>query len=176
MSTARGRASLPYRRGVGIALIDGRGRVFVAERIDTPGTWQMPQGGIDKGEQPRAAARRELLEETGISAARIVAVTRGWLRYDLPDELAHRVWGGKYRGQEQKWFLMRFLGQDADIDVNAGHAEFSRWKWLPFARLPLVIVGFKRDIYRKVVKTFAAMVAAENKATRRKPNARKKPL
>ena len=160
---------LPYRRGVGIALIDARGRVFVAERIDTPGAWQMPQGGIDEGERPRAAAIRELKEETGIDRACIVAVTPTWLRYDLPKALIGKVWKGRYRGQMQKWFLMRFLGQDDDIDLAAHHAEFARWKWLPFARLPGVIVGFKREIYRRVVKAFAAKVAASRKKPKRTP-------
>src|SRR3954469_16192773 len=100
----------PYRRGVGIVLVNGDGRVFVAERIDTPGAWQMPQGGIDKGETPREAALRELLEETGTAKARVIGVPRSWLRYDLPADLQSKVWKGKYRGQEQKWFLMRFTG------------------------------------------------------------------
>src|SRR5436190_1346118 len=100
----------PYRRGVGIVLIDARGRVFVGQRRETKGAWQMPQGGIDKGETPRAAALRELKEETGTDKARIVAVSRSWLRYDLPAGLQTKVWKGKYRGQEQKWYLMRFTG------------------------------------------------------------------
>ena len=159
--------ALPYRRGVGVALIDAKGRVFVAERLDTPGAWQMPQGGIDKNEQPRAAAIRELQEETGITGARIVAVTRAWLKYDLPADLVEKVWKGRYRGQMQKWFLMRFTGRDTDIDLTAHHAEFARWKWIPFARLPKVIVGFKRQIYKQVVKAFAAKVAAFARPTRK---------
>jgi putative (di)nucleoside polyphosphate hydrolase len=151
---------LPYRRGVGVALIDAKGRVFVGERLDTPGAWQMPQGGIDKGERPRSAAIRELQEETGITAARIVAVTPKWLKYDLPADLVGKVWKGRYRGQMQKWYLMRFTGRDGDIDLAAHHAEFARWKWIAFARLPKVIVGFKRDIYAQVVKAFAARVEA----------------
>lgn len=158
--------SLPYRRGVGVALINRAGKVFVAERIDTPGAWQMPQGGIDKGERPRTAAKRELWEETGTKKAKIVAETRGWLKYDLPADLRNKVWKGRFRGQEQKWFLMMFTGDDADIDLGGEHPEFSRWKWISFRRLPTVIVGFKRKIYREVVAEFAATVAAVVKPKR----------
>ncbi len=157
---------LPYRRGVGVALINRAGKVFVAERIDTPGAWQMPQGGIDEGEKPRAAAKRELWEETGTKKAKIIAESREWLKYDLPARLRKKVWKGKYRGQEQKWFLMLFTGTDADIDLAGEHPEFSRWKWISFRRLPTVIVGFKRKIYREVVAEFAAIVAATAKPTR----------
>jgi putative (di)nucleoside polyphosphate hydrolase len=149
----------PYRRGVGIALIDKRGRVFVGQRIDTTGAWQMPQGGIDHRESARAAAWRELKEETGTGKARIIAESRGWLTYDLPKRLQGKVWGGKYRGQKQKWFLMLFSGTRRDIDLSAHAPEFSRWKWLPFDELPDVIVGFKRALYRKVVAEFAEDVA-----------------
>jgi len=149
----------PYRRGVGIALVNARGEVFVGQRRDTAApAWQMPQGGIDKGEDPRAAALRELAEEIGTDKAEIVAETPDWVRYDLPPDLAARMWKGKYRGQEQKWFLMRFLGTDADIDLEAHHPEFSAWKWLPFRELPNVIVGFKRGIYEQVVAAFAPIV------------------
>jgi len=157
---------LPYRRGVGVALINRAGKVFVAERIDTPGAWQMPQGGIDAGERPRAAAKRELWEETGTKKAKIIAESRDWLKYDLPADLRKKVWKGKYRGQEQKWFLMLFTGTDADIDLDGEHPEFARWKWISFGRLPTVIVGFKRKIYREVVAEFAAIVAATAKPKR----------
>jgi putative (di)nucleoside polyphosphate hydrolase len=167
----------PYRRGVGIALMDARGRVFVAQRIDTKeSAWQMPQGGIDKGETPRKAAMRELLEEIGTDKARIIAATRGWLRYDLPEDLRGKVWNGKYRGQQQKWFLMEFLGTDADINIDTIHPEFSSWKWLPFMRLPGVIVGFKREIYKQVAEVFggkATELAKTSKlATPRRKRAR----
>ena len=150
----------PYRRGVGIVLLNAKGRVFVAERVDTPGAWQMPQGGIDKKETPRAAALRELREETGTDKARIIATTRAWLRYDLPADLQRKVWKGKYRGQAQKWFLMKFIGEDADIDLASEHQEFSAWKWLKLEDLPKVIVGFKREIYEQVVAAFRDKVKA----------------
>lgn len=165
----------PYRRGMGIVLVNARGRVFVAQRIDTKElAWQMPQGGIDKGETPRAAALRELQEEIGTDKARIIAVTRGWLRYDLPADLQAKVWKGKYRGQEQKWFLMRFTGADTDIDLATEHPEFSTWKWLPFTHLPRVIVGFKRDIYRQVVTAFKDKVAAIAKPIAKKKAPKKR--
>ncbi|MEQ9449751.1 MAG: RNA pyrophosphohydrolase [Rhodospirillaceae bacterium] len=139
--------------------MNDQGRVFVAQRLDTKEpAWQMPQGGIDKDETPREAALRELREETGTDKARVIAVTRKWLRYDLPADLQRKVWGGKYGGQEQKWFLMKFTGTDADIDIDTDHPEFSAWKWLPFSRLPHVIVGFKREIYKQVVEAFAEKV------------------
>ena len=153
------RKPLPYRRGVGVVLVNRAGKVFVAERIDTPDAWQMPQGGIDAGERPRTAAKRELKEETGTDKARIIAESRDWLTYDLPANLVGKVWKGKYRGQKQKWFVMLFEGQDADIDLAAEHPEFSRWKWLSFAQLPRVIVGFKRALYRQVVAEFADVIA-----------------
>jgi putative (di)nucleoside polyphosphate hydrolase len=151
----------PYRRGVGIALINAKGLVFVGQRLDsTEPAWQMPQGGIDQGETPRAAALRELHEEVGTDKAEIVAQTPDWVRYDLPADIAAKTWKGRFRGQEQMWFLMRFTGTDADIDIATKHPEFSAWKWLPFPQLPKVIVGFKRPIYDAVVKAFADRVAA----------------
>jgi putative (di)nucleoside polyphosphate hydrolase len=153
-------SSKPYRRGVGIVLLNAKGKVFVAERTDTPGAWQMPQGGIDRNELPRAAALRELAEETGTDKARIIAVSRAWLRYDLPADLQKKVWKGKYRGQEQKWFLMQFTGRDEDIDIATEHPEFAAWKWAKFEDVPKMIVGFKRDIYREVVATFLEKVRA----------------
>lgn len=149
----------PYRRGVGIALINARGEVFVGQRFDsTEPAWQMPQGGIDKGEEPRAAALREMLEEIGTDKAEIVAETPDWVRYELPPEISAKIWKGKYRGQEQKWYLLKFTGVDADINIATEHPEFSHWKWLPFAELPNVIVGFKREIYVKVVTAFQKTV------------------
>ena len=147
-------AALPYRPGVGVMLINRAGHVFVAQRIDMPGeAWQMPQGGFDEGEDPRDAAWRELEEETGTRKAEIIGETRGWLAYDLPPEVLGKiVWGGRYRGQTQKWFAMRFLGKDKDIDIAAHkHPEFSAWKWAPVGSLTKLIVPFKRDLYKQVV-------------------------
>jgi len=158
---------IPYRRGVGIVLVNERGKVFVAERLDTPGAWQMPQGGIDEGETPRETALRELHEEIGTNKAKIIGVTRAWLRYDLPEHMLGK-WNGKYRGQEQKWFLMRFTGTDADINLDGEHPEFGTWKWLPFTHLPRVIVGFKREIYKQVVTAFKEKVAVLAKPAKKK--------
>jgi putative (di)nucleoside polyphosphate hydrolase len=134
-------ASLPYRRGVGIALFDRRGQVFVATRIDTPSdAWQMPQGGIDDGETPRA----EWLGESS-----------DWITYDLPRHLVGKAWRGRYRGQLQKWFALAFTGEDRDIDLRASrHPEFSAWRWVALAETPGLIVPFKRDLYARVVAEF----------------------
>ena len=141
-------------------LLNRTGRVFVAQRIDTPGAaWQMPQGGIDKGESPRDAALRELTEETGTDKARVLAESRDWIRYDLPRELVPRVWKGRYRGQEQKWYAMLFEGRDADIDIATEHPEFSAWRWAELEDLPGMIVAFKRPLYQAVVAEFRGLVA-----------------
>lgn len=146
----------PYRRGVGVVLLNAANQVFVAQRIDTEEpAWQMPQGGIDKHEDPLAAALRELEEEIGTANAELVGETDGWLRYDLPADFQGKVWKGKYRGQEQKWYLMRFLGRDDDINLDTAHPEFSTWKWTDFHSLPELIVGFKRDLYKMIVAAFA---------------------
>lgn len=151
-------SDLPYRRGVGIMLLDARGRVFVGRRIDTPDAWQMPQGGIDPGETPRQAAQRELKEEVGTDRAEIIAETKDWLRYELPPELRGGVWGGRYRGQEQKWFALRFLGSDSDINIATHEPEFDAWRWLPPADLLRGIVPFKRALYEAVLHEFAALL------------------
>jgi putative (di)nucleoside polyphosphate hydrolase len=153
-------ASLPYRRGVGIALFNAAGKVFAAERIDTPGAWQMPQGGIDKHEEPWPAALRELKEEIGTAKAVRLHET-DWLRYELPEGLVGHVWHGKYRGQEQKWFAARFIGVDADIDLEADrHPEFRAWRWVALGELPDLIVPFKRELYMSVVTAFAEFAGA----------------
>jgi putative (di)nucleoside polyphosphate hydrolase len=140
-----------YRAAVGIMLLNDAGRVFVGQRIDTPGAWQMPQGGIDDGEEPRAAALRELKEETGIDKVEVLGETEGWLRYELPVELHGKVWGGRYRGQRQKWFAMRFTGTDSDVDLATEHPEFDAWKWAAQDELPELIVPFKRQLYVDVL-------------------------
>ncbi|MBC7133135.1 MAG: RNA pyrophosphohydrolase [Roseovarius sp.] len=150
-------ARLPYRRCVGVMLANPEGHVFVGQRIDTEmPAWQMPQGGIDKGESVTEAALRELHEETGVTAdkVRIEAETPDWLPYDLPHEIVPRIWKGRYRGQEQKWVLMRFLGEDADIDIATAHPEFSQWRWLPPDELLAHIVPFKREVYARVLDAF----------------------
>jgi putative (di)nucleoside polyphosphate hydrolase len=145
-----------YRPAVGIMLLNRPGEVFVARRIDMPNwpAWQMPQGGIDAGETPRQAAFRELNEEIGTDNAEIVAESRGWLQYDLPVELAGRRWGGRYRGQRQRWFLMRFTGCDGDINLATEHAEFDAWQWVAPLRLPKLIVPFKRQLYIDILAEF----------------------
>ena len=153
-------ARLPYRLGVGIVLFNGQGRVFAAQRSDTPGAaWQMPQGGIDAGEEPSAAALRELHEETGITSVEILAESEGWLDYDLPGELIASVWDGRYRGQRQKWFAMRFLGNDGEIDLEHHSPEFTAWRWAVFAELPASIVPFKRRLYRELLAEFGHLAS-----------------
>lgn len=143
-----------YRRGVGIMLLNNRNEVLVGRRADATDAWQMPQGGIDEDENPRDAAFRELREEISTDKAEIIAETKTWLRYDLPPELRKR-WNNRWRGQQQKWFVMRFVGVDADIDVATEHAEFSAWKWVPVDRLPELIVSFKRQLYVDLLREFA---------------------
>ncbi len=144
-----------YRSGVGIMLLNARGEVFVGQRIRNGNrTWQMPQGGIDSGESPRDAALRELREEIGTDNVEILAESRGWTRYDLPTHLQNQVWAGRWQGQQQKWFAMRFLGSDSEIDLRTEHPEFSAWRWIPAGALPYLIVGFKREVYREVLRQF----------------------
>jgi putative (di)nucleoside polyphosphate hydrolase len=147
-----------YRRGVGIMLLDRDNRVFVGRRVDITGDhWQMPQGGIDAGETPRDAARRELKEEIGTDNARFLAESAGWLRYDVPRDVARRVWGKRYRGQMQKWFAMRFTGGDSEIDLETHHPEFNAWKWVAPAALPELIIPFKRQLYLDILAEFAGI-------------------
>jgi putative (di)nucleoside polyphosphate hydrolase len=159
---------LPYRPCVGVMLINGEGRVFVgrrAERGDAPegvGTWwQMPQGGLDPGEEPEAAARRELAEETGVRSARFLARAQEWFTYDLPSELVGVAWEGRYRGQKQMWFAARFEGPESEIDIGPreGHEqEFDAWRWVSLQELPPLVVPFKRKVYLSVIEEFGALV------------------
>jgi putative (di)nucleoside polyphosphate hydrolase len=147
-----------YRRGVGVMLLNAEGKVWVGARIDNPDdAWQMPQGGIDAGEEPWATALRELEEETGIVPDLVerIALCPERLRYDLPDEWRPRLWGGKWLGQEQDWFLARFLGEDSDVNIATAHPEFREWQWVDAGRLPELIVPFKRDLYRRLLEAFA---------------------
>ena len=154
--------ALPYRPNVGVMMIDGRGMIFAARRLDSPvPAWQMPQGGIDAGEDPRAAALRELEEETGVAPAlvQVLDETPDWLSYDLPPELLGKMWKGRYRGQTQKWYLLRFLGRDEQIDLEQEHPEFSEWRWVTADEMIEAIVPFKREIYRQVVAAFRSHLA-----------------
>lgn len=155
---------LGYRPGVGVMLLNGEGRVFAGQRIDSArDAWQMPQGGIEPGEEPREAAMRELKEEIGTNKAKLLAESRGWFAYDLPAELAGTLWGGRYRGQRQKWFAMRFTGAESDIDIHTAHPEFRAWRWLAAEDLPGLIVPFKRALYEAVLAEFRHLVVGPKK-------------
>ncbi|MFB2594874.1 RNA pyrophosphohydrolase [Paracoccus sp. p4-l81] len=154
---------LPYRPCAGVVLINADGLIFAGRRIDrdganpaAPPAWQMPQGGIDADEKPKAAALRELWEETGVGAdqVQVIAKTPDWLTYDLPPELMGRVWGGKYRGQKQRWFLMRLMADDDAINIATEHPEFGEWRWISADDMLAAIVPFKRAVYEQVIAAF----------------------
>ncbi|MFC2969416.1 RNA pyrophosphohydrolase [Acidimangrovimonas pyrenivorans] len=156
------RARLPYRPNVGVMLINGAGLIFAGQRLDSAlPAWQMPQGGIDKGETPAEAGLRELEEETGVSPdlVEFIAEAPEPVRYDLPDELLGKIWKGKYRGQEQHWLLYRFLGRDDQVNLATAHPEFSEWRWIHAADMLEAIVPFKRAVYEQVIAAFRPHLA-----------------
>ena len=161
---------LPFRPCVGVVLFNRDGLVFIGRRLDGPGyvdpthAWQMPQGGIDAGEAPWPAALRELREETNIRSVERIGEITEWLKYDIPRELVGQAWNGKYRGQTQKWFAMRFVGDDSEIDLahpdGAAEAEFGAWRWEPLRNVPRLVVPFKRAVYDRVASEFGGLATA----------------
>ena len=149
---------LPLRIGVGIILLNNKNDILVGKRIDNPGNfWQMPQGGVDKNENFLQAAKRELEEETGVKSVKIIKELDGWFTYDLPGNLLGKIWKGKYRGQKQKWFVMKFIGKSNEINVKTENPEFFDWKWIEFTKLPDVAVHFKVSIYKKIKKKLTSL-------------------
>ena len=156
--------SAEYRLGVGIVVLNAEKKVFVAQRIDNPSAaWQMPQGGLDAGEEPLDGVLRELEEETSIAptSVSIIAESDGWLSYDFPDDLRAKLWGGRFSGQKQKWYLARFTGDEAEINLETEHPEFSAWQWIDFDQTVEMIVAFKRPLYELIYQEFAEIVAQQ---------------
>ena len=150
---------LPLRNGVGIIVLNDKNKVFVAKRIDNPKNfWQMPQGGVDKGETLLEAAYRELKEETNITKVKLIKEIEGTLTYKLPSHLLGKIWKGKYKGQKQKWFLMRFLGSDSDINIQTDNPEFIEWKWIDLEKITEVVVDFKLHVYKELKKKINKIV------------------
>jgi putative (di)nucleoside polyphosphate hydrolase len=149
-----------YRRNVGIMLLNADGLAWVGRRLNMPDAWQMPQGGIDPGEAPKDAALRELEEELGTAKAEFLCENSGWLTYDLPADLASTIWQGKWRGQTQRWFALRFTGTDSDIEIATKHPEFAAWRWAPRADLPALVVPFKRAVYEALLDEFEPKLRA----------------
>jgi len=147
----KNKKELPLRTGVGIALLNHENKIFVGKRIDNPAnSWQMPQGGVDENEDFLHAAKRELEEETGIKNVKVIKELEEWLTYDLPENLLGKIWQGKYRGQKQKWFIMKFLGKNDEINVKTKQPEFLDWKWVEPVELPNIAVSFKINVYKKL--------------------------
>ncbi len=150
---------LPMRTGVGIIVLNNENKVFVGKRKDNPGDkWQMPQGGVDEGEDFITAMRRELMEETSIKTIKILKELDKIYQYELPKNLLGIIWKGKFRGQKQKWFITRFLGEDKEINLNTKHQEFIKWKWINPSELPNVIVSFKKELYKSLLKEIYAVI------------------
>ena len=144
---------LPLRTGVGIVLLNSKNQAFVGKRIDNPvNFWQLPQGGVDKNEDLLCAANRELKEETSVESVKLIKEIDQWLTYELPKNLLGKIWKGKYRGQKQKWFIMRFVGNEEEINIKTKNAEFKEWKWINVNQLINVVVSFKLDVYKSIVK------------------------
>jgi len=150
--------NLPYRKGVGMMVFNDKKKIFVGKRIDNQTAWQMPQGGVDDNEDYEAAAKRELYEETGIQSVRIIQESKAVYTYDLPEYLLGKIWRGKYMGQKQKWFLMKFLGPDSEINLNQKYPEFNQWKWVDIDDLPTLIVPFKKELYLSVIQEFRKFI------------------
>ncbi|MBL6786344.1 MAG: RNA pyrophosphohydrolase [Candidatus Pelagibacter bacterium] len=150
---------LPMRKGVGIIVLNEKNKVFVGKRRDNPSDkWQMPQGGVDEGEDDFTAMQRELTEETSIKNIKIIKKIEDIFEYELPENLVGIIWKGKFRGQKQKWFITRFLGQDSEINLNTSYPEFIEWKWLEPEKLPDVIVDFKKNLYLKLLKEIKLVI------------------
>ena len=151
--------NLPLRIGVGIIVLNKENKVFVAKRIDNPGNfWQMPQGGIDKGEDFLKAAYRELDEETNIKSVKVIKELDDLTTYELPNHLLGIIWKGKYRGQKQKWFLMRFIGEEKEININKKNPEFLEWKWVEIDQITELVVDFKLDVYKKIKRKIKEII------------------
>ena len=154
----KSKKNLPLRTGVGIILLNKDNKVFVGKRIDNPKNfWQMPQGGVDKNEDLLEAAKRELEEETSVKSVELIKVIDEWLTYDLPENLLGKIWKGKYRGQKQKWFVMKFIGKNEEININTKNPEFLDWKWLEPLDLTKVAVNFKLNIYKKLKEELVSL-------------------
>ena len=169
MNEDLGSAAL-YRPGVGIMLLNKSGKMLLGRRSDVEdGAWQFPQGGLERGEPPAEAALRELNEEIGTDRAAILGESKGWYQYDLPEELRMQAWGGRYRGQRLKWFLMRFSGEDRDIDVTAGSREFNRWIWVLPSDAPALVVSFKQSMYLAVLEEFRSQLREHSRSVESRP-------
>ena len=149
----KNKSKLPLRIGVGIVLLNKKNNIFVGKRLDNPGNfWQMPQGGVDNNENFLEAAKRELAEETNIKSVKLIKELKSWLEYELPKNLLGKIWQGKYRGQRQKWFIMKFTGNENEIDIKTKNPEFSEWKWIASSELTRLVVDFKLSVYDKIIK------------------------